>query len=75
MIYPGEDGPWLSIRAEAQRESVEEYEMLRALSEVDKEKADAICDKVFRSFRDVEYDISAFRAARRELLIALSELK
>ena len=75
LIYPGEDGPWLSMRGEAQRASVEEYEMLRELAKTDKEKADAICDKVFRSFRDVEYDISAFRAARRELLIALSELK
>ena len=72
LIYPGEDGPWMSMRGEAQRESVEEYEMLRSLATVDKEKADAICDMVFRSFCDVEYGISSFRAARRELLEALS---
>ncbi len=73
LIYPGEDGPWMSIRGEAQRESVEEYEMLCVLAKSDKTKADAICARVFRSFRDVEYDVSAFRAARRELLEALSE--
>ena len=72
LIYPGENGPWLSMRAEAQRESVEEYEMLKALAKTDKSRADAVCEKVFRSFRDVEYGISAFRAARRELLEALS---
>ena len=47
--------------------------MLRALAAKDKAKADAICAKVFRSFRDVEYDVAAFRAVRRELLEALSE--
>ena len=72
LIYPGENAPWISIRGEAQRESVEEYEMLNALAKVDKKKADAICEKVFHSFCDVEYGISEFRAARRELLEALS---
>ena len=73
LLYPGEDGPWLSARGEAQRESAEEYELLRALAAKDKAKADEICGKVFRSFRDVEYDVAAFRTARRELLTALSE--
>lgn len=74
LLYPGEDGPWLSIRGENQREGVEEYEMLRTLAKEDRSKAATICAKVFRSFRDVEYDVSAFRAARKELLQALSEL-
>ncbi len=73
IIYPGTDGPWLSIRLEAQRESAEEYELLKALSKTDKPLADSICESVFRSFRDVEYDVSAFTAARRRLLAALSE--
>ena len=73
ILYPGEDGPWLSARSEAQRESAEEYEMLKALAKKDKARADSICAKVFRSFCDVEYDVAKFRAARRELLEALSE--
>ena len=68
-----EDGPWLSARSEAQRESAEEYEMLKALAKKDKARADSICAKVFRSFCDVEYDVAKFRAARRELLEELSE--
>ncbi|MBE6730990.1 MAG: DUF4091 domain-containing protein [Ruminococcaceae bacterium] len=73
IIYPGTDGPWISIRLEAQRESAEEYELLKKLAETDKEKADEICEKVFRSFKDVEYDVNKFINNKRELLIALSE--
>ena len=47
--------------------------MLCALAKTDKAKADEICGRLFRSFKDVEYDIAAFRAARRELLEALSQ--
>ena len=72
LLYPGEDGPWLSIRGEAQREGVEEYELLRELAKRDKAKADEILAKGFRSFRDVEYDVIKFRAIKRELLKALS---
>ena len=72
LLYPGKEGPWLSMRAEAARESAEEYEMLCALAEKDRQTADAICQSVFRSFCDVEYDAAAFTAARRRLLSALS---
>lgn len=72
LLYPGEDGPWLSARGENQRASAEEYELLCALAKKDKAKADEICGKLFRSFRDVEYDVAAFRKARRELLGAVS---
>ncbi len=72
VLYPGEDGPWLSIRLEAERESAEEYELLKALAAKDKALADEICASVFRSFKDVEYDVAAFTAAKRRLLGALS---
>ena len=62
----------MSIRLENHRASAEEYEMLKKLAETDRARADAICAAVFRSFRDVEYDPHIFRAARRELLKALS---
>ncbi len=72
LIYPGEHGPWLSARGEAQRMGTEEYEMLSELAKTDKQTADEICQKVFRSFCDVEYDVAKFRAARVQLLEALS---
>ena len=75
LIYPGEHGPWLSARGEAQRMGAEECEMLLALAKTDKQTADEICHKVFRSFCDVEYDVAAFRAARKQLLEALSKIQ
>ena len=72
LLYPGKGEPWISIRLENQRESAEEYELLRVLAEKDKAKADEICAKVFRSFKDVEYDVKKFTQAKRELLEALS---
>lgn len=73
IVYPGTDGPWMSIRLEAQRESAEEYELLKELAKTDKVKADAICEKVFHSFKNVEYDAAVFCAAKRELLANLSK--
>ncbi|MBR4895024.1 MAG: DUF4091 domain-containing protein, partial [Clostridia bacterium] len=72
ILYPGKGEPWISARLEAERESAEEYEMLKKLAETDKPLADEICDSVFRSFRDVEYDVAKFTAVKRRLLAALS---
>ncbi len=72
VIYPGKGAPWMSIRLEAERESAEEYEMLSQLAKTDKALADEICESVFRSFKDVEYDVNRFLAAKKRLLEALS---
>ncbi len=74
IMYPGTDGPWMSVRMENQRAGYEEYEMLRALAAKDKALADKLCAIGFRSFHDVEYDPLAFRAARNELIRALETL-
>ena len=62
----------MSIRLEAERESAEDYEMLKLLAETDREKADEICESVFHSFKDVEYDVEKFIEAKKALLKALS---
>lgn len=72
LIYPGADGPWMSMRLEAQRESAEDYELLKLLEEKDKTAADAVCNSVFTSFNQVDYDPNHFKAARERLLKALS---
>ena len=71
VVYPGDGAPWMSMRLEAQRESAEEYEMLRALSEIDKPAADALCAKCFRGFNDVENDPARFDRVRVELMETL----
>ena len=47
--------------------------LLCELAKTDKAKADAICDKVFKSFKEVEYDVNAFIENKKALLEALSE--
>ena len=74
LIYPGEDGPLMSARLEAHRESAEEYEMLKAVSLHDKKLADEICEEVFHSFHSVEFDALKFRAARERLLEAYDKI-
>jgi len=72
LIYPGQGEPWMSIRLEAHRQSAEEYELFRLLEKEDKALADSICEKGFRSFKDVEYDPVKFESIRIELLKAVS---
>jgi len=67
IVYPGPDGPWSSVRLEAQREGCEDYELLRRL---DPEQAQAIIRPVLRGFDDYTKDAAAFRAGRRALLEA-----
>lgn len=73
IVYPGEDGPWMSVRLENQRAGAEEYEMFRAVASYDKELADSICGTVFHSFKDVEYDPLVFRATRNKLIRAMEK--
>lgn len=75
IIYPGDGEPWMSIRLENLRASAEEYELLKLLAESDRELADEICLSVFRSFKDVTYDVKLFRNARERLLRALEARK
>lgn len=72
VIYPGKGEPWMSIRLEAERESAEEYELLTELAKSNKALADEICGTVFRSFKDVEYDVGRFTETKKRLLEALS---
>jgi hypothetical protein len=73
ITYPGKGEPWMSIRLEAERESIEDYELLKKLAETDKPLADEICETVFHSFKEVEYDVSRFTATKRRLLESLSK--
>ena len=70
VVYPGADGPWSSVRFEAQREGIEDLELLRRLRRSNPKAADRIARKVIRSFTQYSKDLKVFRAARRELLRA-----
>ena len=72
VVYPGTDGPWSSVRLEAQREGFEDLELLRRLQARRPARAAAIIRKAIRGFDDYTKDVAEFRRARRDLLRALA---
>jgi hypothetical protein len=70
IVWPGEDGPWPSLRFEAMRDGIMDYELLRAQPDRDAQK---IARLAVRSLVDYVTDIKAFRNVQRKLLgIAIS---
>ena len=74
IVYPGEDGPYGSPRAELQRMGAEDAELLYQLIDVDPDKADAIIRSICRSFSEYDPAPSALENARIALLNALDEI-
>jgi hypothetical protein len=74
IVYPGPEGPVESIRYEAMRDGVEDYELLRSLSIHDPEAAQGLCEKMVRSPTDYEREATAFREARGGLLRILDDI-
>lgn len=74
IVYPEPGGPgvWDSIRYEAMRDGIYDYELLCQLKEKNPNAAARIAGKLIRGFTDYNEDIATFRAARRELLGLLS---
>lgn len=70
VVYPGPDGPWSSVRFEAQREGMEDAERLRRLQEESPRTAAAVLKRALRSAADYTTDVKVFRKARRALLTA-----
>lgn len=68
IVYPGKYGPLSSIRLEAMRDGIEDYELLRLLALKDRKAADRICASVVRSMTDYTVDPTEFRRARSRLL-------
>jgi len=64
-----------SLRYEAMRDGIEDYELLRLLASKDRKKADALCRTVVRSLTDYTLDPDEFNRARRRLLEATSALR
>ncbi len=72
IIYPGPSGPLDSIRFEAMRDGIEDYELLKLLAKKDADAARKISESIIFDFDRYESDGSSFRAARRRLLQALA---
>ncbi|GGI45079.1 hypothetical protein GCM10008018_10300 [Paenibacillus marchantiophytorum] len=72
IVYPGSDGPLLSMRLEAMRAGVEDYELFQLLAEVNKPLADEIVQACMTSFTEVNTDTVNFEDVYRRLLEAIS---
>ncbi len=64
-----------SIRYEAMRDGIEDYELLRLLATKKPDEADVICRIVVRSLTDYTLDPAEFNQARRRLLEAAASLE
>jgi hypothetical protein len=73
IIYPKDGKLFSSIRYDAMRDGIVDYELFRMLEKKDPEKAKDIIDKVIYSFDRYDNNIEAFRAHRRHLMELLSE--
>jgi hypothetical protein len=74
IVYPDREHLTLrsSIRFEAMREGIEDYEMLIALAARDHVAAEQICASAVSSFTEYVRDAAAFRSIEQKLLEALS---
>ncbi|MBQ7786452.1 MAG: leucine-rich repeat protein [Clostridia bacterium] len=73
IVYPGENGPWLSMRLEAERQGAQEAAMLRALLMHDPVAHDALITRVFRSFKEYDNTPETLDALHDELLALLEK--
>ena len=73
VVYPGPDGPWSSVRFEAEREGYEDYELLQLLRRRHHSTADAVMGNVIRALDEYTKDVRTLRAARRKVLTALEK--
>ncbi|NLX56111.1 MAG: DUF4091 domain-containing protein [Planctomycetaceae bacterium] len=71
IVYPGDRQLLDSIRHEAMRDGVEDYELLKVLASRDPERAATLAQEVVASFTDYMRDVAAFRQVRQALLDAL----
>ena len=72
IVYPGPDGPWDSIRFEAMRDGIADYELLSMLADRDRDVAMRIAGKHVLDLDKYDGSVETFRATRRELLELLS---
>ena len=73
IVYPGADGPWLSMRLEAERRGAEEACLLSNLRALSPERCDELIHTVFHAFDDYDNDPQKVEEAYENLLKALSQ--
>ena len=74
IVYPSKEHVLgSSIRFEAMRDVIEDYELLRLLRERSPQEAQALAERMIPKMSQPEADVARFRQARRELVAALGK--
>lgn len=72
IVYPGEKEIYPSIRLEAMRDGIVDYELLKMFQEKFPERAKEIVGTTVYGFEHYDINIAEFRKKRREILESLS---
>lgn len=72
VIYPGEEGPLSSIRFEAHRMGIEDYDLLQILKDKNENKSARLIGNLFRSFTEYNLSIKKYRKTKKKLLQSLN---
>lgn len=75
ITYPGGSIPWGSVRLEAMRAGVQDYELFSMLAEHNRPLADALCRSCLEQFDRPNEDVKHFEMVREKLLSALEGTK
>ena len=73
IVYPSYRKLLSSIRLEAMRDGIADYELLKMLERVDSEEAKELARQVVYRFDLYDMNVEAFRDKRRRILELLSE--
>lgn len=73
IVYPGDRRLHSSIRLEAMRDGIVDYELLKMLDEKNPEEAAELARQVVYRFDYYDINVDAFREKRRKILTLLSE--
>ena len=68
IAYPGEDGPWISMRLEAQRKGIEDLELLAEIKRKDINTYRKWINQVFDNNKTYNDDVDQFESIREGIL-------
>lgn len=75
IVFPGENGPLIGLRLEAQRRGAEDYELLQLLKKESPQKYEELLARIFRKFNDYNSDVEIFEETRIGILKLLEKNK
>lgn len=72
VVYPGEKGPLSSVRFEAHRIGIEDYDLLQKLKDRNLKKYKAYIAKLFTNYTDYNLSLKDYRKTKKKLLSAIN---